>query len=195
MAFIVGSIPYIYGFIRREYTTGFKSGWGDFLRCKIFGVRVLRGVSIEFQSVIEDEREGAGAMFLAPIEAFVCESTAEANPEGFNAWRERPNMTYIQPWDCFASEFGVHQFDLMKQMRCLVLPDRLHGRYHCTLDFIGTDLAEDSLQHKHLHIVRLDNGLIGAFPNNRLLMVDPAQWDVCTERPHFEALGGEFRGE
>ena len=104
-------------------------------------------------------------------------------------------MQLVQPWDSFSSEFGVCTFDLMKAMRCFVMPGRMGARYHTTLDFAGTDLAEDSLQHKHLHIVRLDDGRIGAFPNNRLLMDDPAQWTVTQERPDFRALGGEYYAE
>ena len=41
-------------------------------------------------------------------------------------------------------------------------------------------------------------GLIGAFPNNRVLMPDPAFWpmmDIAAHRPDFASLSGEYRAE
>jgi hypothetical protein len=42
----------------------------------------------------------------------------------------------------------------------------------------------------------MDDGTIGAFPNNRVLWVEPAMWrEPFTERPDFKALSGEWMAE
>lgn len=79
-----------------------------------------------------------------------------------------------------------------------VLPDQRPGQYQFTIDFTGSDLADFPDQHKHLHIVKMGCGLIGAFPNNRVLMPDPAFWpmmDIAAHRPDFASLSGEYRAE
>jgi hypothetical protein len=44
--------------------------------------------------------------------------------------------------------------------------------------------------------MEMDDGSIGAFPNNRVLWVEPAMWDEpFQERPDFIALSGEFMAE
>jgi hypothetical protein len=63
------------------------------------------------------------------------------------------------------------------------------------VDFTGSDLADDPEQHKHLHICFLQGGLIGAFPNNRVLFRDDAFWKVMDQKPDFTSLAGEYRAE
>lgn len=189
MSTIFGPIPYFRCLARREYTRDLEDRHGEWLACLAIGVRCIRGHSLWFQVVFtgEDEKGNptptGGAMYMLPIQAL--------------AWKpcKAPDQAYIQPWDVFSWEFGVCELPLLARGRCEVLPDRRTGRYRFTIDFAGTDLAEDPEQHKHLHVVFLDQGQIGAFPNNRLLMQDPAFWEVTQERPDFVSLGQEFRGE
>lgn len=105
------------------------------------------------------------------------------------------DLTYVQPWDVFSSDFGVVEMEFMKRGAVHLLPDRMKGQYRFTIDYIGSDLAEHYEQHKAAHICFLENGLIGAFPNNRILWDDPAFWTATTERPDFKSLGGEYRAE
>ena len=60
---------------------------------------------------------------------------------------------------------------------------------------LARDLADDPDQHKHLHVVKLKGGLIGAFPNHRVMMPDLAFWPTMDGKPDFESLDGEFRSE
>jgi hypothetical protein len=183
VSYIFASIPYFRCLVRREYTRDLKDGHGEYYEAVAHGVRCLRGHSLWFQTILTSG-PGSGAAFLLPIQALV---TQPCEPAG--------EMTYVQPWDVFSSDFGVTQLDFLARGRVEVLPARLPGRYRFTIDFIGSDLAEDPDQHKHLHVVHLDNGLIGAFPNNRLLWSDPAFWTVTQERPDFLSLSSEFRAE
>lgn len=210
--FIIGSLPQSFdGFIRREYTRNLTDGHGDYYPVHIHGLRLVRGSSIQLQCVLQEgisrtrnDREGApwiedfdpeggfpGCGFLAPIEAFCWKLPDFPRQPG-----QRPDMTYIQPWDTFSETFGIHEFEFHRRMRALILPARIPARYRCSLDFIGSSLAENNDQHKHLHLFDMDDGSIGAFPNNRVLWVEPAAWTKPTEaRPDFLSLAGEWIAE
>lgn len=178
---IYGSIPFFECLVRAEYTRNRKSGHGEYLPAVAHAVRCVRGHSLWFQCVFTERH--AGAAFLLPIEALVhkpCPPVPTAE---------------VQPWDVFSSEFGVSADTFAARGAVEVLPARVRGQYRFTLDFAGSDLSEHPEQHKALHVVFREDGLIGAYPNNRLLWSDPAFWRVTDERPPFEALAGEFRAE
>ena len=182
MAYIYGDVPFFECLVRREYTRGMQDGHGEFLPAVAHAVQCKRGRSLLFQCVFT--QRFAGASFLLPIEAL--------------CWQECPApeaMTYVQPWDCFSETFTVHEASFVARGAVVVLPGRLSGQYRFTIDWAGSDLADHFEQHKHLHVVFVEGGLIGAFPNNRLLWCDPAFWSVTDEVPDFRSLGGEFRAE
>lgn len=189
MSYIVGSIPFFRCYVRREYTCNMKTHHGEFIPAVAYGVRCVRGQSIWFQCMLmepegEKPNDTGGASFLVPIQA-ICHQPCQPPPD----------MRYVQYYDIFSSDFGVEVFDFVSKGAVYVLPDRVPGQYQFTIDFVGTDIAEDSSQHKHCHIVFMKGGLIGAFPNNRLLWRDDAFWKVLDQRPDFESLEGEFRAE
>lgn len=182
MAYVYGSVPFFECLVRREYTRNLRDRHGEYLTAVAHSVRCVRGYSLWFQCIFTDAQHG-GAAFMLPIEALCwkpCEPVA---------------TSVVQPWDVFSSDFGVSQDMFTHRGAVEVLPDRVRGQYRFTLDFVGSDLSENPEQHKALHVVFRADGLIGAYPNNRLLWSDPAFWSTLTERPDFEALGGEFRAE
>jgi hypothetical protein len=191
MAYIVGNVPrFFQGYLRREWTRNLEDSYGEFIPCVIHAMRVQRGRSLQFQCLIVDG-PGTGAGFLAPIQAFCWKEPDKPREPG-----DLIDMTYIQPWDVFSDTFGTEVFELHDRMRCLILPDRRPARYRFTIDFTGSSLAEMDVQHKHLHVVDLDDGSIGAFPNNRVLWVAPEWYDEpTTERPDFVALNYEAMAE
>lgn len=191
MSFLLASIPYFRCLVRREYTTAHQRGQGEFLAAIAFGVHCRRGRMVDFQVVFtgEDEKgkpvQTGGAMFaMVPIVA-LCHLPVDA-PKGIDD---------VAPWDVFSETFTVVELDLLTRMRMVTLPNRLAGRYLFTIDFCSSDLADDPQQHKQLHICKMDAGHFGAFPNNRMLLNDPAQWAVLTEQPDFESDGREYFAE
>ncbi len=187
--YVLGSIPYFPCLVRREYTRNMQDRHGEYIRAIAYGVRCVRGNSLWFQVMLREPEDGkpndtGGASYTVPIEA-LCHQPCE----------KPKDMTYVQPWDVFSSDFGVHAFDLLARGAVYVLPDRLPGQYRFSLDFTGSDLADDPGQHKHLHVMFLEGGLICAAPNNRILWRDDAFWQVLDQRPDFKALDREFRAE
>jgi len=185
---IIGSIPYFRCYVRREYTTNLSSRHGEFIPAVAYGVRCIRGHSLWFQCMLMQPEDGpndtGGASYLLPIEA-ICHQKC-AKPK---------DMTYVQPWDVFSTSFGVHAFDFIARGAAYILPERIPAQYRFTIDFTGSDLADDPEQHKHLHVMFLEGGLIGAFPNNRCLFRDDAFWQVMDTKPDFTSLSNEFRSE
>lgn len=182
MANIFGSIPFFDCLVRAEYTQGLQAKHGEFIPAVAHAVRCVRGHSLWFQCMLLEPY--GGCAFMLPIEAL--------------AWKpcEKPaDMTYVQPWDAFSSEFGICEIDFVRRGAVEVLPDRIKGQYRFTIDWSGSDLAEHVEQHKHLHVCLLENGLVGAFPNNRLLWSDPAFWKTVDTLPRFASLPGEYRAE
>ncbi|RPJ38767.1 MAG: hypothetical protein EHM35_03815, partial [Planctomycetaceae bacterium] len=189
MPYLVGNIPYFGCYVRREYTRNLEARHGEFIPAIAHGVRCVRGSSLWLHTILmEDGPPGkntsGGSAFLVPIEALCHLECAKPN-----------SMDLIQPWDCFSSDFGVAVFDFITRGACYVLPDRVPAQYRFTIDFTGSDLADDPEQHKHLHICLLEGGLIGAFPNNRLLFRDDAFWKLADSKPDFVSLAPEFRAE
>lgn len=184
MPYIMGNIPYQRGYIRKEYLHDRQRGHGEFVEAVAYGVRCVRASSLWLQCFLGEPY--GGAHYLLPLVAFVWQPCA--HPVENSA---------VQPWDCFGSDFGVVELDFIKRGAAFVLPDRVPAQYRFTIDFAHTDLADDMEQHKHLHIVAIDGGLMGAFPNNRLLMPDPAWWPAMASdmRPDLTSLNGAWRSE
>lgn len=182
MAEVLGNIPMMRCMVRGEYLRNRQRGHGEFVEAVAYAIRCVRGSSLWFQTALGEPY--GGAHFLLPIEAL--------------CWKpcEKPDsMTYIQPWDVFSSTFGVVELDFVKRGEAFILPEKVPAQYQFTVDFTGSDLADDVDQHKHLHVCKLETGIIGAFPNNRCLMPDAAFWPQMTIRPDFDSLAGEFRAE
>lgn len=189
MPFIMGSIPYFHCFVRREYTRNLIDRHGEFVPAVAYGIRCVRGHSPWLQTMLMEPEAPSpnstgGAAFMVPIEAVVHQPCPM--PE---------DMTYVCPWDVFSSTFGVVELEFTARGAVFALPEKRPGQYLFTVDFSGSDLADDPLQHKSLHFCKLEGGLIGAFPNNRLLWRDDAFWKVMDQRPDFQSLSGEFRAE
>lgn len=180
MPYLISSIDTLFRVqVRKEYTQNLEGGHGEYIAGDAVGLRVVRGQSLVFQVILD-----SGAAFRLPIEA-LCHRPCEA-----------PASTEcVQPWDCLSSDFGVASFAPVARGAMLILPSRVKAQYRFTVDFTGSDLADDPVQGKCLHVAYLENGWIGAFPNNRVLWVDPALRDVPVEIPRLRSLGYEFRAE
>lgn len=189
MPYVLGSVPYFRCLVRREYTRNLQDRHGEYIPAVAYGVRCVRGHSLWFQCMLMEPTDGTpnntgGASFMVPIEALVHKPCAKPD-----------DMTYVQPWDVFSSDFGVCALDFVSRGAVYILPEKRPGQYLFTLDFTGSDLADDPDQHKSLHVCMIEGGLIGAFPNNRLLWQDDAFWKLMDERPDFISLAPEFRAE
>jgi hypothetical protein len=181
MPYILGSIPYFRCLVRKEYVRDLKDGHGDYLEATAVGVLCVRGDSLQFQVVLHEPL--AGCAFLLPIEALV---TKPCEPASTKA---------MQPWDCFGSDFGVCELTALRRGALRLMKDNCLAEYRFTLAFTGNDLSDDPAQRKFLHVVFREDGVIGAYPNNRCVFLDRAMYGDLTEKPEFLTLTREFRAE
>ncbi len=183
MSFLLSNIdPWFRCKLRREFTADLKRYHGEYIDVVVHAVRCESAKSLWFYVCLLDPF--GGAMWRVPIQALV-DKPCDLQEE----------MTYVQPWDCASSHFEVITLEFVKRGAVEILPARINGQYITSLAFTNSGTADDSAQSKTLHMCRLENGLIGAFPNNRLLWSDPAFWDVVSDRPDFESLHFEARSE
>jgi hypothetical protein len=181
MAYLLGSIPYFRCLVRKEYVRDLADGQGEFLEATAVAVLCVRGDSLQFQVVLHEPL--AGCAFMLPIEALVTRPVAPVATK------------VVQPWDCFSSEFGVCEIATVRRGAVKLFKDGVLGEYRFTLAFTGTDLADDPAQRKLLHVVLREDGLVGAYPNNRMVFLDRALFGDLTGKPDFTTLAKEFRAE
>ena len=105
-------------------------------------------------------------------------------------------LTDLQFWNGFDHGITVVEKNLIFNMRFEVLTRSagvMGGKYIFTIDNYHAHrnepdfyFAESPDEHKSHNIVELDNGQIGAYPNNRCRMVDPSLTNHNLKTPDFK---------
>ena len=88
-------------------------------------------------------------------------------------------------WDSFGYTANVHAFEFLKNHRVQAMGrDKAirHGRYLFTIDWAKDNWSETPDQHKNHHVIALDDGPWIAYPNNRLLWIDPSWIEPNVDR-------------
>lgn len=106
---------------------------------------------------------------------------------------------YIQPWDCFGYQIEVNRFPFLRDQDVKLLDKDVKGIYSFTIDWAdpeGTSpFAEYPEQHKQMHVILGQDGLIYLRPNNMLQFRDKALYTLDKDLPRFKAITEIYRGE
>jgi len=168
MAQLNANIPYVQGFIRKEYT-----GHKEDLSGYIFGVKSMlnRPLSFHFLSSI-------GAIFWnMPISAFTHLEEFEILSED-----EEKRLSLLQTWDCQSNNIAVTTFAFLQNKRVDVHcrdGEWRSGKYLFTIDDYEGDLNEINVGYsndpdsKCYQFIVLDNGNFCVQPNNLLRWHNP----------------------
>lgn len=185
MAFLTADIPFFRCMVRREFTRDMRNGHGDYLDAVAFGVTAIEGRSLGFQVVFTGKEHGGAMWARMPIHGLVTKPCAPMPSH------------HTQPWDVPSRTLSVVEFGMIRNAACKVMIDsEWHpGRYLFTVDYTDSAMADDPEQHKQSHVIALESGHIVAQPNNRILIGDPAFWDMTTSRPDFIANTRTFSAE
>lgn len=182
MGFLLENIPRFECLVRREYTRDLQDGHGEYLKASAEAILAVRSDSFWFQVVLHEPY--AGAAFLLPIEALVTKPCPPVQTKE------------LMPWDGFSSTIGICELRAVRRGAVRLLKERMLGEYRFSVASTGTDLADMPSQRKILHVVFREDGIIGAWPNNRMLFLDRALFgDFTAEKPDFLTLTPEFRAE
>ena len=150
--------PVLECYARAEFFHQMDRSWeGKFENVVVFGVTSIPGRALGFH-VLSD---WGGVWWRLPIHALCTDKDAP-----------RRSLSALEPWNSFSSKFSVHAFDVLSESRsvCRVGNDSLDGSYLTTIDWWGSDYANNagSFGHKAAHIIILDEGNVAALPGNFL---------------------------
>jgi len=182
MSFLCDNIDITPVYVRGEYMRNLEQGHGEFAKGIAHAVRCRRGYSIYFLVALLEPY--GGAQFWLPIEALTWRPGAPVRP-----------VRELQEYDCLSDTFAFVELRLLARGAAKIIRTGEKAQYRFTLDFGCGDLSDYPEQHKSLHVVWLEDGNIGAYPNNRIVFEDPAFWKTLDRRPDFEALDLEARAE
>lgn len=159
---LMASIPHFYCYVRKEFFYDQESHVGEFEEAVVFGLRSAPSRALGFHAVTARGIQFGGL----PLHALVHKKDAPRVP-----------LDYLQLWDCFGTDVHVHAFEYLSERRCRVMmKDKSHqyGTYMFTVDWVGNGWSNEPSQYKNAHVVKLDNGLFCAQPNNRVIWMDPS---------------------
>jgi len=183
MSYIIGNLPPIKCFVRKEYLYNFEKGHGELEPAIWVSIKAIRGQVFRIESLLPRY----GALYdKLPIQAYVWHVDSRA---------ELP-FDVLQLWDCMGYRFTVHEKIGLRNLGVKFLgKDKVwhFGEYLFTVDFcadgmdVDTGFTEVAEEHKSFNFIRLDNGQFAAQPNNRCLWYDQSLIPAKTDFPDFQA--------
>ena len=78
----------------------------------------------------------------------------------------------LQPWDCFSDHCQAIVFEYLREKRTYLIGKKVWGHYILTFDWYDNAFSDYPPEFKQGHLIKLDNGLFGIYPNNYLLFQD-----------------------
>ena len=161
--FVNVSLPkHFYAFVRASFLTDRQAPPEELWLCSVFGAASLGGRALGFHIMTE-----AGAVYWrVPPHALLWKQDAGALP-----------LEVVQRWDCFGDVVTATIFDHLEELECVVACSDGEARpasYVMTFDWWGNGFSDTPDQHKCLHLVRLDAGQFGLYPNNFICWREPS---------------------
>jgi hypothetical protein len=167
MAQLNANIPYIEAFVRNNYLFNDENN-KELTPCYIFGVKTIINRPLLFHCQLQN-----GVVWWSlPLSAFVWKEDFDILADS-----EEERLSLLQYWDCQSNDVSVTVFTYLQNYIVDVFnrnKDWYRGKYLFTIDDYYSDnnslpsgYAIDS-NTKCYHIIKLDNGNFGAYPNNYL---------------------------
>lgn len=108
-------------------------------------------------------------------------------PINMLAWKKCPVLDLKQYtlWDCYGYDFELVKLEALARATVMTPVGKFTGDYLLTIDWTGGGFAEVADQHKNHHLLRMESGHFAAYPNNRLLWIDPSWIKEPKKLPAF----------
>lgn len=191
MTTLVANVPPVKVWVRREYLRDLRDGFGEYTPGYWVTCKSLTGRALYFETYLTEY----GAIFdKLPLSAFLA-----WNPDHPNepvAPTPDLELTDLQFWNGFDTGLTVIEKNLIYNMEFQVMTRSagvMRGEYLFTIDNYHPHrnepdfyFAETPDEHKSHNIVVLENGQIGAYPNNRCRMMDPSLTNHNLKTPDFK---------
>jgi hypothetical protein len=191
MTTLVANVPPVRVWVRREYLRDLRDGFGEYTLGYWVTCKSLTGRALYFETYLTEY----GALFdKLPLSAFLAwDSDSPHEPKPPTPDLE---LTDLQFWNGFDTGLTVIEKNLIYNMEFQVMTRSagvMKGEYLFTIDNYHPHrnepdfyFAETPDEHKSHNIVALENGQIGAYPNNRCRMVDPSLTNHDLKTPDFK---------
>ena len=191
MTTLVANVPPIKVWVRKEYLYDLQKGHGEYTPGYWVTCKSLTGRALQFETYLTEY----GALYdKLPISAFL--SWDSDYPDKPQAPTPDLPLTDLQYWNGFDHGLTVIEKNLIFNMRFEVLTREhgaMQGTYLFTIDNYHPHRNEPDFyfsefpdEHKSHNIVALDNGQIGAYPNNRCRIIDPSLTYHNLKTPDFK---------
>ena len=190
MSVLVTNIPPVRVWVRREYLRDLRDGFGEYVEGYWVTAKSVSGQTFYFETFLPEY----GAMFdKLPISAFlIWESDYPDAPRKPEPDLPLESLCY---WNCFDKGIRAVEKNLVYNCQWEVRT-RFHGNqlgsYLLTLDCycpfdndLDLSMAHEPAEHKSFNIIALENGQIGAYPNNRCRITDPSLCPESLKQPDF----------
>jgi len=179
MTTLVANIPPTKVWVRREHLRDLRDGHGEYTLGYWVSAKSIPGRAIYFETYLPEY----GAMFdKLTIGAFL--SWDPDSPDKPEEPSPDVPLEDLQFWNSFDYGLVVVEKNLISNMEFEVRTRSnmsLKGKYLFTIDNYHPHRNEPDLyfseipdEHKSHNIIELENGQIGAYPNNRCRMTDPS---------------------
>jgi hypothetical protein len=191
MTTLVANVPPVKVWVRREYLRDLRDGFGEYTPGYWVTCKSLTGRALYFETYLTE----SGALFdKLPLSAFL--AWDPDSPHEPKAPTPDLELTDLQFWNGFDTGLTVIEKNLIYNMEFQVMTRSagvMKGEYLFTIDNYHPHrnepdfyFAETPDEHKSHNIVALENGQIGAYPNNRCRMVDPSLTNHDLKTPDFK---------
>ena len=194
MQYLQSNIQHFKCWVRREYTHNHEKYHGEFLHAMAIAVTTMPNRCLSFQVIFtgcenddDEPNVHGGAMWARmPITALVGDFDFEGWPD--------PMETYLaQPWDCASHHHAVYTLNSATPCPWMakIGSEFYPAKYHFTVDYTESEIADDPAQHKQSHVLTLLDagdytGNIVALPNNRVRVTHPAWFETGDGPPDFK---------
>ena len=191
MTTLVANVPPVKVWVRREYLRDLRDVHGEYTPGYWVTCKSLTGRALYFETYLTEY----GALYdKLPISAFL--AWGSDYPDKPNPPTPDLELTDLQFWNGFDTGLTVIEKNLIYNMEFEVMTrsaGTMKGEYLFTIDNYHPRrnepdfyFAEFPDEHKSHNIVALDNGQIGAYPNNRCRMCDPSLTNHDLKTPDFK---------
>ena len=158
---LLGDTPVTEAYIRDEFLFDECRGHGQFTEAVVFAFRAEPARVPMFSVMLSSGAQWA----RVPIHK-ICSKPCDPLPLEQSCW-----------WDCYGYDFEVVCLSFLRGHKVTALGrDGVvrTGTYLFTIDWMKTGWSEIPDQHKNHHIIALETGQWIAYPNNRLIWIDPS---------------------
>lgn len=196
MAQLNANIPYIEAYVKDSYLYEDRTN-GELTKCYIFGVKAIINQPLLFHCQLEN-----GVVWWSlPLSAFAWKKEYECLAE-----TEEERLSLLQYWNCQSNDIAVTVFTYLQGYTVDVFnrnKEWYRGTYLFTIDDYYSDnnalpsgYAVDS-NTKCYHIIKLNNGNFGAYPNNYLRWHNLNFCDPYDKKnpPKYKSFNKEFNCE